>query len=142
MIGTGSDALRDQVAFAGLNAQVTFYGALDTQSDLWSLIRGARVLLAPSIREGFGLVVAESLAMGTPVVCAVHFENESSHLVGPATGSIIPAFDAEALANAAEYWLDNDSRRVDRISAFLNEHSELTGGALSASYATVLRSVT
>lgn len=141
-VGPEESRLRDQVAFAGLNAQVTFYGALDTQSDLWSLIRGARVLLAPSIREGFGLVVAESLAMGTPVVCAVHFENESSHLVGPATGSIIPAFDAEALANAAEYWLDNDSQRVDRISAFLNEHSELTGGALSASYATVLRSVT
>lgn len=100
------------------------------------------MLLAPSVREGYGLVVAEALAMGTPVVCAIHPENESSNLVGATTGSLIPAFDAEALANAAEYWLDNDSERLDRISAFLKEHSELSSGAMSASYATILRSVT
>ncbi len=51
-------------------------------------------MLAPSVREGFGLVVAESLALGTPVICALHPENESSNLVGPATGSVVPAFDA------------------------------------------------
>jgi glycosyltransferase involved in cell wall biosynthesis len=140
-VGPEESRLRDQVAFAGLNARVTFYGAIDTQSDLWSLIRGTRVLLAPSVREGFGLVVAEALAMGTPVVCAIHPENESSHLVGPATGSLIPAFDAEALADAAEYWLDDDSQRFDRVADFLLEHAELTGGAMSASYATILRSV-
>jgi glycosyltransferase involved in cell wall biosynthesis len=141
-VGPEDSRLRDQVAYAGLNAQVTFYGAIDTQSDLWSLIRGAKVLLAPSVREGFGLVVAESLAMGTPVVCAIHPENESSHLVGPTTGSLIPPFDAEALADAAEYWLNNDSQRPDRVSAFLKEHAELTGDAMSTSYANILRSVT
>ncbi len=141
-VGPEESRLRDQVAFAGLNARVTFYGAIDAQSDLWSLIRGARVLLAPSVREGYGLVVAESLAMGTPVVCAMHPENESSNLVGATTGSLIPAFDAEALANAAEYWLDEDSERLDRISAFLKEHSELSSDAMSTSYATILRSVT
>jgi glycosyltransferase involved in cell wall biosynthesis len=144
LVGVGPEEfrLRDQVAFAGLTARVTFFGAIDSQLGLWSLIRGAQVLLAPSVREGFGLVVAEALAMGTPVVCAIHSENESSRLVGPSTGSLIPAFDAEALADAAEYWLDNDSQRPDRVLAFLNEHAELTGGAMSTSYANILKSVT
>ncbi len=141
-VGPEESRLRDQVAYAGLNPRVTFYGAIDAQADLWSLIRGTKVLLAPSIREGFGLVVAESLAMGTPVVCVSHPENESSNLVSPATGSVVPAFDAEALADAAEYWLNDDSQRADRVAAFLSEHAELTAGALSTSYATVLRSVT
>ena len=71
LIGVGPEEwrLRDQVAYSGLNPRVTFYGAIDAQADLWSLDSGTKVLLAPSIREGFGLVVAESLAMGTPVVC-------------------------------------------------------------------------
>lgn len=140
-VGPEESRLRTQVAESGLSARVTFYQAIESQQDLWSLIRGSQVLLAPSVREGFGLVVAESLALGTPVVCALHSENESSYLVGPATGSLVPAFDAQALADAAEYWLNDDSRRSDRVSAFLSEHTELTANAMSVSYANILRTV-
>jgi len=143
VVGVGPEEphLRSQVAESGLSARVTFYQAIESQQDLWSLMRGSHVLLAPSVREGFGLVVAESLALGTPAVCALHFDNESSDLVGPATGSLVPAFDAQALADAAEYWLNVDSRRSDRVSTFLSEHTELTADAMSASYASILRAV-
>lgn len=140
-VGPEESRLRTQVAELGLSARVTFYQAIESQQDLWSLIRGSRVLLAPSVREGFGLVVAESLALGTPVVCALHSDNESSDLVGPTTGSLVPAFDAQALADAAEYWLNHDAQRSDRVSAFLSEHTELTANAVSASYANILRAV-
>lgn len=140
-VGPEEPRLRSQVAESGLSARVTFYQAIESQQDVWSLIRGSHVLLAPSVREGFGLVVAESLALGTPAVCALHFDNESSDLVGPTTGSLVPPFDAQALADAAEYWLNVDSRRSDRVSAFLSEHTELTADAMSASYASILRAV-
>lgn len=39
-------------------------------SDIATLLRGARALLAPSFSEGFGLPVAEALALGTPVIAS------------------------------------------------------------------------
>jgi glycosyltransferase involved in cell wall biosynthesis len=39
-------------------------------AELDALLRGAALLVHPSLYEGFGLVVAEALARGTPVVCA------------------------------------------------------------------------
>ena len=140
-VGPEESRLRTQVADSGLSARVTFYQAIESQQNLWSLMRGSQVLLAPSVREGFGLVVAESLALGTPVVCALHPENESSNLVGPATGSLVPALDAQALADAAEYWLNDGSPRSDRVSSFLSEHAELTANAMTVSYANILRTV-
>lgn len=41
-----------------------------SDSRLDALIRGAEVLVAPSLYEGFGLVVLEAMARGTPVLAA------------------------------------------------------------------------
>jgi glycosyltransferase involved in cell wall biosynthesis len=144
VVGVGPEMtrLKSQVDALGLEARVTFLSAVDAQRDLWSLVRGSRVLLAPSVREGFGLVVAESLALGTPVVAVLHLENESSKLISAATGSVVAPFDAVALADAAEYWLRSDSQRSSRMHEFKNEHSELTHDAMAKSYAGVLRNAT
>lgn len=137
-VGPEESSLRAQVSALNLDARVTFYSTFDSQPELWSLVRGSRVLLAPSIREGYGLVVAESLALGTPVVCALHADNESSGLVGPRTGSLVEPFSAQALADAAERWLDDSSLRSERVAAFLEEHCELTNEAMVTSYVEIL----
>ena len=144
IVGVGPEELRlkSRVAELGLEARVTFFSTFESQRELWSVMRGSHVLLAPSVREGFGLVVAESLALGTPVVCALHPDNESSRLVGPSTGSLVEAFSAQSLSDAAEHWLNDSSLRANRVAAFIEEHRELTNEAMVASYAEILRSIT
>lgn len=70
-------------------------------AELACLRARASVLLAPSIREGFGLVVAESAAAGVPVVVVNHADNAAADLVeSGVNGEIAVADDVESLAAA------------------------------------------
>lgn len=75
------------------------------QAQVISLLRGARGLLFPSLYEGFGLPVAEALALGTPVMTS----NASSlpEVAGDAALMVEPE-DTLAMAKAIRK-LDNDA---------------------------------
>lgn len=60
-------ALKDYVARSGYDGFVTFTGYVPDQ-ELPSLYRGALASIYPSLNEGFGLPVIESMACGTPVI--------------------------------------------------------------------------
>jgi glycosyltransferase-like protein len=62
-------AVMERVAEYGLSEAVTITGPLD-DADMPALFRCADVLAMVSLREGFGLVVLEALACGTPVVAS------------------------------------------------------------------------
>jgi D-inositol-3-phosphate glycosyltransferase len=66
---TGPVELARLATELGLAEAVTFEGALD-QAELVARYRSARVLLAPSRSETFGLVALEAQACGLPVVAA------------------------------------------------------------------------
>jgi len=38
--------------------------------EVWEMLRGARALLFPSFAEGYGLPLAEALALGVPAICS------------------------------------------------------------------------
>ncbi|CAN7681328.1 MSMEG_0565 family glycosyltransferase [Caballeronia sp. LjRoot31] len=59
----------DRVSGFGLSQAVSVTGPLD-DADMPALFRCADVLAMVSLREGFGLVVLEALACGTPVVAS------------------------------------------------------------------------
>jgi glycosyltransferase-like protein len=63
------DDLRASSLREGAGCDVVITGALD-DADMPSLFRLADVLVMASTREGFGLVVLEALASGTPVVAS------------------------------------------------------------------------
>jgi glycosyltransferase involved in cell wall biosynthesis len=68
-----------------------------TDAELAVVLRGASVLAAPSLAEGFGLPVLEAMAVGVPVV---HSDDPALVEVSAGTGSVVPRGDAGALAVA------------------------------------------
>ena len=81
--------------------------------ELAVVLRRATLLAAPSRAEGFGLPVAEAMAVGTPVVCS-----DAPALVEVAGGAaaVVPRGDAGALAAAIAKLLDDPAER-DRMAA-------------------------
>lgn len=79
---------------------VTAPGFVDADV-LHEAVRGALCLLAPTRREGYGLVVVEAASLGVPVVLATGPDNAATELVGDGVNGIVsPSDDAQALADA------------------------------------------
>lgn len=78
------------------------------------LLRGARALLAPSFAEGFGLPIAEALALGVPVVCS---DLAAHRFVGGETPDYLPAGDQAAWRDAiADYARVDSPRRCAQLA--------------------------
>lgn len=61
------DFLRTQKQRLGLNKSLKYWGYVD-ENKKFELLKKAHVLINPSIREGWGLVVIEAASVGTPTV--------------------------------------------------------------------------
>jgi len=84
-----------------LGDRVRYVGELDQQSLADLVGRSACALVTPVWEEPFGLVIAEALAVGTPV--AAFDTGGVSEVVGASVGAaLVTMGDAEALAHAAE----------------------------------------
>lgn len=117
--GPEEAALRAQVAALGLGENVRFLGAM-SQAALPPLYRQATVFVAPFVeadgdQEGLGLVVAEAMACGCPVV--VGDVAGVRDLVGERTGVRVNARDANALAATILALLADPARRRQLGSA-------------------------
>lgn len=64
----------------GVASQVRWLGRVP-DCRLFAVLKGARALVLPSTREGFGLVVLEANACGRPAIVVDHPLNSSRHLV-------------------------------------------------------------
>ena len=83
------------------------------RSLLSALVRGARATLFPSLYEGFGLPVLESMAQGTPVLTST--EGSLPEVAGDAALLVDP-YDSRAIGDAIKA-LDGDAALRDDLSA-------------------------
>lgn len=132
--------LERQADELGVAGNVEFYGRIEEDQRVSELVRGTRVLLSLSEREGFGLIVAESLALGTPVVTVDAPDNHAARLVeDDRTGTVVPTGDVDAATRAVERWLDRDVRDGVR-DTFWTGHPELDWDASADAYVQLITS--
>ncbi len=119
---------------------VHFIGFAD-DADLPALYSGALTTAVPSLYEGFGIPVLESMACGTPVVTS----NISSlpEVAGNAALTVDPT-DLDAIVAALQQVIDDDSLRTSLRARGLARAAEFTwdrsAQQLQAVYARLLAS--
>jgi glycosyltransferase involved in cell wall biosynthesis len=102
LIGQGPDLepARAQVRALGLADRVALPGFVEAE-ELETCQRSAAVLVQPSSREGYGMVVVEAAARGVPVVVVAGQDNAATELVDEGqNGFVANQATPEALADA------------------------------------------
>jgi glycosyltransferase involved in cell wall biosynthesis len=116
IVGDG-DARQDLMDYAVRRGiEMTFTGFVSEQ-EKYRMYREARVVVQPSMKEGWGLTTIEAQSLGTPVVCA-DAPGLREAVVNTRTGFLYPYGDIEALADRIRILLDDEStwRRFSRAA--------------------------
>lgn len=113
--GPERDALQRRAETLGLGATMRFLGKIQPDAVVGEMA-AADAFVLPSPQETFGLVLAEALAVGLPVLAAR--SGGAEYVIGEGCGMLIPPRDVPALARA----LDGMRRRsVNFTREFLRD---------------------
>ena len=119
--GPQEDALRAQAHRLGLSHHIDFPGWL-SQKEIQGMLDRARMVVIPSIwEEPFGLVVAEAMLAGAPIIAT------SSGFLAEAighseTGFLVPPGDSRALAERMDHLLNLSAGETKALS--IRAHQE------------------
>jgi glycosyltransferase involved in cell wall biosynthesis len=127
-----SDALRALIQALGVGPRTDWQPYADAAA-LPALYRGARMLLLPSLSEGFGMTALEAMACGTPVITSA--TSSMPEVVGDAALLVDPA-DTAALTAAMTRLFTDDALAEDLRARGLSRAKlfswETTGRAVQA----------
>jgi len=111
MVGDG-DRMKILQNFAKSNS-IKFWGRVSNEKKI-ELMSRAHLILVPSIKEGWGLVVIEANAMGTPAV-AYNVDGLRDSVQNNVNGILTPENNVFSLAESALKLL-NDKKKLDEMS--------------------------
>jgi glycosyltransferase involved in cell wall biosynthesis len=127
------------IAEHGLDGAVSAPGFVDA-GELERALRQALCLVLPSRREGYGLVVVEAAAVGTPSVVARAPESAATELIDEGeNGFVTESAEPEALAEAILSVRDGGQALRERTAAWFRRNAdrlslERSLDAVAASY--------
>jgi glycosyltransferase involved in cell wall biosynthesis len=101
IVGSGPEAGSLQARSVGLGVadRVRFHGHLEA-AETYGRIKAAKLLVLPSVREGFGMAVAEAQAAGTVPVVVRSPHSGAADLVRDGVDGVVVPPTAAALADA------------------------------------------
>ena len=104
------DALREQIAKGGLDGRVEIAGP-KSRAELDALYDGADIFVLASHYEGYGMVLAEALARGLPIVTTTG--GAAAETVPDGAALKVPPGDPRALQQALRRLVDDASLRKE-----------------------------
>lgn len=107
------------------NNNISFKGSVE-QSHLKELMSRAHVMVLPSVQEGFGMVQAQAMACGCPVIASTHTGAEDLYTDGK-EGFIVPPRDVDALTEGMQKLADNPLLREQMSTAALFKVKRIGG---------------
>ena len=108
--GPEKDNLNNLINELGVKADVAMLGFVDNP---YAFMVNSRVFVLSSAWEGFGNVIAEALAVGTPVVSTNCKSGPAEILKNGKYGELIPVGDTKAMAEAILTVLAGNTKQVD-----------------------------
>ncbi|HEV3035773.1 MAG TPA: glycosyltransferase [Solirubrobacteraceae bacterium] len=125
-LGDGPEraALDAAIAAHGLQGVVTARGFTDTET-VDAEMRRAMCMLVTSRREGYGLVVVEAAARGTPSVVVAGEDNAATELIEEGVnGFVAPSSDPESVADAIARVHAAGAARRESTARWFAEHAD------------------
>ncbi|MEQ1613868.1 MAG: glycosyltransferase family 4 protein, partial [Hyphomicrobiaceae bacterium] len=102
------------IAASGRAERITLAGAVDDET-LATLYAAADLFVMPSLFEGYGMVLAEAMARGLPIVCTTG--GAAAETVPDAAALKVPPGEASALSVALAKAIGDDSLRASLADA-------------------------
>lgn len=94
----------------GLEKNIVFKGSLEHEQVI-ALMKASKILVFPSQREGFGVVVVEAMACGLPVITIRHPHNAATEFVRQGETGFICRINEQDIASTALLLLKNEGHR-------------------------------
>lgn len=106
IIGKGEefDNLRKRINYLGLQDNIYLLGQ-KTKEQIIELFKDSNIFVLSSRKETFGVVYAEAMMMGLPVIATICGGPEE--FVRETDGLLVPVDDVDALADAIKYMFEN-----------------------------------
>lgn len=113
IVGDGPDRnrLTELVNTLNLAEKIEFVGALN-HADLSIYYQRATIFISASLQEGFGLVLAEAMGCGCPVI-ATELPAVRDIIINGKTGLLCRQQDSDDIVTHVRYLLDNPEKRQE-----------------------------
>lgn len=100
IIGSGPEKenIFARISELHLESNVELMSPIASHSELYGMLKASKMLVLPSVREGFGLIVVEANAAGIPVITTSHENNAAKDLILEGVNGLLTEVNELALS--------------------------------------------